>query len=66
MSFDAFDPLLRKQLSSIFKRHGIPVVGNPLTADAEVETLMVNLAQKHEISGAKKVSTWRVVGEKEE
>merc|ERR1711865_306577 len=31
LSFDAFDPLLRKQLSNIFKRHGIPVIGNPLT-----------------------------------
>ena len=58
---DVLDPLLRKQLSNIFKRHGIPVIGNPLTGDADVETLTVNLAQKQEISGAKKVSTWRVV-----
>jgi von Willebrand factor A domain-containing protein 8 len=64
LSFDAFDGVARSQLAAIFKRHGIPVKKNPLEREEnDVQTLTINLAQKKEIDGAKKMGTWMVKGQ---
>jgi hypothetical protein len=64
LSFDAFDSVLRDQLRSIFKRHGIPMVQNPFNNGSDGNDqggpLTVNIAQRKEIQGAKKIQTWTV------
>lgn len=65
LSFDAFDSVLRSQLTKIFKRHGIPIHSNPFNngegnGGVGGEKLTVNIAQRKEIQGATKVGTWKV------
>ena len=60
LGFDAFDPVLRRQLCQIFSRHGIPVAEDPLGEDEPVQ-LSVRVAQNVDIPAAKKVGTIKIV-----
>jgi MoxR-like ATPase len=60
LGFDAFDPVLRRQLCQIFRRHGIPVAEDPLGQDEPVQ-LSVRIAQDVDIPAAKKVGTIKIV-----
>ena len=59
LGFDAFDPVLRRQLCHIFSKHGIPVSEDPFVQDGA--QLSVRLAQDAGIPAAKKVAAIKVL-----
>ena len=59
LGFDAFDPVLRRQLCKIFERHSIPISEDPL-GKGEPKRLSVEIAQDINIPGAKKTGTLKV------